>query len=55
MNITFDDSCTNLIAEYTIDASGNGTAVYLCDGHEITAGEYDAIQSAALDRCLNAA
>ena len=43
----------NLIAIYTIDAAGNGAALFFFDGMEISAAEYDAIQIAALDRDLN--
>lgn len=43
----------SLIATYTVDAAGNGTAVFFFDGIEISGAEYDAIQVAALDRSLN--
>lgn len=43
----------SLIATYTIDASGYGSAAFFFDGIEISAAEYDAIQIAALDRFIN--
>ena len=43
----------SLIAAYTIDAAGNGSAVFFFDGIETTGTEYDAIQIAALDRFIN--
>jgi hypothetical protein len=43
----------NLIATYTVNADGTGTASFFLDGIEITTAEYDAIQIAALDRFLD--
>jgi len=43
----------SLIATYTINTDGTGTAAFFLDGIEITAAEYDAIQIAALDRFLD--